>query len=342
MSDAHQSIGTTQPSGGVVRSRRLRRIRHWLFWFAAMLLLSFVFINVLAYRHVHAFTHYSLTAASPPKPESLTFSHKLSIAIRGVPVPRPRNTLTPMHVGLPYESLTIPHSDESLDAWFVDHAHAKGTMILGPGYMMAKDGLMQELRGANAIGFAVLAIDFRGAGGSPGNTVTLGVHEGHDYAVAIAYARSRWPRRPIVAYGFSMGAAAALKAIAAHDARVDGLILDAPFDRMSQTIANRLCVMNAPSWPATDLMLFWGSQQLNINAFSHNPMDDALAVTAPTLVLHANLDPRATPEMVRNVVANLRKVMCETWTIRDHTPLARVDRGRWQQQVNAWWNANAP
>jgi len=69
-------------------------------------------------------------------------------------------------------------------------------------------------------GFDVVTYDARGHGGSPGES-TLGDHERHDVAAAVAKARERTP--DVVLVGASMGAIAALR-YAAGDPRLSGVV----------------------------------------------------------------------------------------------------------------------
>lgn len=133
------------------------------------------------------------------------FGRKVRLGLSGVPVPRPANVRTPADVGLPFDTVAVPVGDEELEGWHVPHPTPKGVVVMGPGYLSAKDSLLPEAKGFHDLGYAVLLIDFRGAGGSPRADVTLGVREGEDtaavrfarrrYAKVVAYA-SQWGRRP--------------------------------------------------------------------------------------------------------------------------------------------------
>jgi alpha-beta hydrolase superfamily lysophospholipase len=69
-------------------------------------------------------------------------------------------------------------------------------------------------------GYDVVTYDARGHGGSPGES-TLGDHEQHDVAAAVALARQR--TEPVVLVGASMGAIAALR-YASTDAGLAGVV----------------------------------------------------------------------------------------------------------------------
>src|SRR5262249_17867612 len=143
------------------------------------------------------------------------------------------------------------------------------------------------------LGFTALPIDFRGSGGSDGNTTTLGYQEARDVAAAVRYAQSRGLPAPLILYGQSMGAAAVFRSIPALGVEPDGVILESVFARMLGTVRNRFDLMGAPSFPAAELLVFWGGAQAGFSGFEHNPEEYATACTCPALVLHGAHDRRA-------------------------------------------------
>ncbi|MCG9894988.1 MAG: lysophospholipase, partial [Fimbriimonadaceae bacterium] len=75
-------------------------------------------------------------------------------------------------------------------------------------------------------GWACLFVDLRGQGSSGKAPVSFGDRERRDAAVAARWARSQAPDVPVVLVGSSMGAAAAVLAVADEPGLADGLILD--------------------------------------------------------------------------------------------------------------------
>ncbi|NOK62221.1 MAG: alpha/beta fold hydrolase [Chloroflexi bacterium AL-W] len=73
-------------------------------------------------------------------------------------------------------------------------------------------------------------------------------------------------------YGVSMGSSAILRAVALHDLDPDVLILEGVFDRLTTTTRHRFAAFGVPVFPATELLLFWGSVQMGYNGFRHNPV----------------------------------------------------------------------
>jgi len=63
--------------------------------------------------------------------------------------------------------------------------------------------------------------------------------------------------------------------------------------------------VHLPSWPAAQLVVFWGSVQLGYNGFRHNPVDYASSITCPILVMHGERDPWITSGETQALVARI-------------------------------------
>jgi hypothetical protein len=63
--------------------------------------------------------------------------------------------------------------------------------------------------------------------------------------------------------------------------------------------------MRVPTFPASELLLFWGGVQLGANAFAHNPADYAPDVTCPTLLLRGAEDARVAAEEIDAIYERL-------------------------------------
>jgi fermentation-respiration switch protein FrsA (DUF1100 family) len=150
---------------------------------------------------------------------------------------------------------------------------------------------LTEARTFHELGCDALLVDFRGSGGSEGDVTTLGVRESADVAAACGLARRLAPDRPLVLYGQSMGSVAILRAIALDGIAPAGIIIECPFDSLLTTTRHRFTSMGLPSFPAADLMVFWGGVQHGMNGFAHNPVEYAARVACPALVLHGEQDP---------------------------------------------------
>lgn len=98
-----------------------------------------------------------------------------------------------------------------------------------------------------------------------------------------------------------MGAAAILRAVSQGSIAPDGVILEAVFDTMLNTVRNRFAAMRVPSFPSAQLLVLWGGWKWRFNGFRHNPVDYVTALPCPALFLHGTEDPRATLAEARRV-----------------------------------------
>jgi alpha-beta hydrolase superfamily lysophospholipase len=184
------------------------------------------------------------------------------------------------------------------------------------------------------MGYAPFLVDFRGSGGSSGYKTSIGFAEADDVASAVEYVRVSSSHQPIILYGQSMGGVAILRAIYAHNIQADALILEAVFDRLLSTVQNRFAAMGLPSFPAAQLLVFWGGVQSGYFGFKHNPVEYATRVQCPTLMLHGTDDPRATLAEGRAVFQNLRGIkQFEAFAGVGHESYLAVQPDQWKRTV---------
>jgi alpha-beta hydrolase superfamily lysophospholipase len=156
----------------------------------------------------------------------------------------------------------------------------------------------------------------------------------------VDYARRTWPGRRIFLYGVSMGSVAVLRAVAANDVEADALILESPFDRLLSAVGNRFASMGLPPFPASELLVFWGSVQQGFNGFEHNPADYAREVESPTLLMRGEHDPRVAPWEITNIMSNLPgRKEAVTFPGSSHELLSAASPDLWKERVGRFLSA---
>jgi alpha-beta hydrolase superfamily lysophospholipase len=319
---------------------RWRRLLGWIRrhpWRAAALTLviCFALLNFLAYQHARAMLTFNAVAVRTQPPQSLSFGQKIKVLVCGVAIPRPTNAGSPKDLGLSSEGLRIATNDGlSLEGWLLVPPKPRGTVVLFHGYAGCRSGLLEQGCAFYKMGFAALLVDFRGSGGSDGCATTLGYHEAHDVAAAVRQVRTLGLPRPLVLYGQSMGGAAVLRSIAALGVRPDAVILESVFDRLLGSVRNRFALMGVPSFPAAEMLVFWGGVQVGFSGFDHNPVEYARSCDCAALVLHGADDRHATLEEGRAVYENLTgsKEMV-VFAGAGHTSLLAANREQWTAAV---------
>ena len=292
-------------------SNRCRSAAQWVRthrWRAAFIAIvsGFALLNAWAFRHAWAMTHFSSGGELTIRPEKMSALSRVRVLFAGVNVPRPEKDKTPADIGLAFETHRVPVPDGvELEVWHVPHSDSRAFVVMCHGYAGSKSELLPEAKAFYDFGCALLLVDFRGSGGSTGNTTTLGHFEAADVASTTELARQLAGDKPIVLYGGSMGAVAILRAIAREAVRPSGIVIECPFDRLLTTVENRFTTMNLPSFPCAELLVFWGGIQHGMNGFAHNPSEYAASVTCPVLLMHGAEDKRVSVAEVETIYAGL-------------------------------------
>lgn len=263
-------------------------MRRW--WWMA-LIVALALLNLSAGWHAYRLTHFSDGARRTRGPDQLTPLQRVAVLLSGVEMPRPQNG--PVPPGYRVETVA-----GRLEVWV---AQSDGpTVLMFPGHAVAKSVLLPEAQLWREWGWRPVLVDFRGCGGSAGDTTTLGWHEAEDVAVV-----AEWAGRPAILHGQSMGAAAILRAVATRNVPARGLVLESVFDRLLQTVSRRYHAMGLPAFPFARLLLFWGGVQHGFNPLRHNPVEYAKQVKLPALMLGGQSDAWVAPDEIREVAANM-------------------------------------
>ncbi len=170
--------------------------------------------------------------------------------------PDPNAGKTPAtYAGMPYSQIAFSSMDGiPLKGWFVPATpRPRGTIVLCHGLNRSRVEMLPMARFAHALEFDSVLFDFRHEGESGGKITTLGYQERHDVEGAVRYALVRLKApRPIVAWGVSMGAAAALMA-AAETPDISAVISDSAWTTFHELIAHHARLfLHLPSFPVAD------------------------------------------------------------------------------------------
>jgi dipeptidyl aminopeptidase/acylaminoacyl peptidase len=319
-----------------------RKLKRALGIVAALVVLGAIALNLLAYRHAHAMMHFAPGGAKTEQAEALTAIGKLEVLLCGVNLPRPETTIPATILGPKAETIAIDgEHGVKLGAWYCPAEPSRPLVILFHGYGADKSATVPEARAFLAMNFPVLLVDFRGSGDSSESFTTIGFEEAEDVAAAVRYARGRFPASKVILYGQSMGASAVLRSVQSCGVQPDGIIVEAVFDRMLNTVRHRFEAMHVPSFPCAELLVFWGGHQFGFDAFAHNPVDYAASVPCPILFFHGSADPRARVSEARRVYEAIpgAKTFHEFAALR-HEPAVKRFPGEWTGAVSQFLRTN--
>lgn len=272
-----------------------------------------------------------------------TLTHFKSPGQFGLGLTRPISSNLPSNIGLEYTAHRIPISrTEWLETWSIPvaNSNSKGTVVLFPGNRGSKaKQLLPPAQVFHALGYDTLLVDFRGVGGSSGNTSTLGMREAEDVALSVNYAQKSIVKRPVILYGISMGTSAILKAVSDGKVTPDAIILELPFARLVDAVGSRVRATAIPTFPMAELTVLWGSIQHQFNGFVHNPIDYARQIKCPTLIIHGKLDKWTTESEIDRIYQNLHGTkQLSIFPNAGHDLLVTVDRDRWTQDIKMFLN----
>ncbi len=200
----------------------------------------------------------------------------------------------------PLEELRIKTSDgEVLGAWFRDGRDDSPSVLLLHGNGGSRRGSLGRAGPFASRGCAVLLVSLRAHGDSSGNYHDVGFSARRDVWAAVDFLTARRPGRSVVLMGTSMGAAAAIFAAAELGHRVQGYILESPYQDLKVAAWNRTEV-NLP--PVLSHVAYLGLRIVGPLFLPH--LDEISPLKAiggipddvPVLILAGDADRLARPE----------------------------------------------
>lgn len=135
---------------------------------------------------------------------------------------------TPAAAGITFTELRIPTADgETLHGWWMPHPEPRAQVIYWHGNGGNLSLWLDVLVDLRRRGFSVMAVDYRGYGGSTGRPNERGVYRDADAVTAYFTDHLQQPGVPVLGWGRSLGCAVASYAAAKRPP--DALVLESPF-----------------------------------------------------------------------------------------------------------------
>ena len=214
-----------------------------------------------------------------------------------------RAELAPAYPGLETHRLTTKDG-QKIGAWLLRQYNAGVSILLLHGNGGSRTSSWSLGQSLFEVGHTVLLITFRAHGDSTGIVNDIGYGGRFDVLAAVEFLEHRWPGRPIVIYGFSLGAAAAAFASGELGTRVAGYLLDAPYPDLTTSLQHRLKIYLPPP---LDRIAWWGMMAVSPFILPHiDQIAPAQAVAGipegiPVVVMTGEADQRAPPKDVLRV-----------------------------------------
>lgn len=185
----------------------------------------------------------------------------------------PNDGKTPQSYGMEFHPVEFRSSDRILlKGWYIPAGGAaRGTIIYCHGHNRTRVEMLPMATFAHSLGYDGLLFDLRHQGESKGAISSVGYWERLDAEGAMRYALTEEKAvRPVVLWGVSMGAAAALLA-AADSPDAAAVISDSTFLNFTDVVRHHYYLFRSfvrwfpplPSFPIADEVIHWSAWRAN-------------------------------------------------------------------------------
>ncbi|MBO0981596.1 alpha/beta fold hydrolase [Microbacterium sp. SD291] len=256
---------------------------------------------------------------------------------------------SPAAAGLDVLGVSINTPAGPAPAWLVEGKESSATWALHiHGMGSSRRGTLRGVQVTIELGYPSLVVSFRNDGEGPRTGTgrsTLGYSEADDVEAAVEYAVEHGAER-IVLFGWSMGAAIALRAAdrMRSSGVIAGLVLDSPVLSWIEVIKAN-CVRSglpvvvghlATPWWTIDPLARMAGLQGGIALREMDWIDRAGELSVPTLILHGSRDDSA-PIRVSDALRDRRPDLVEMVSFdAGHTLAWNSDPKRWRAAVSSW------
>lgn len=228
----------------------------------------------------------------------------------------PLDGKTPASYGMEFHDVEFKSSDGiDLKGWYAPVGQAKGTIIYAHGLNRTRVEMLPMAEFGHKLGYNALLFDLRHQGASGGKVTTLGYQERLDVEAAAKYAlEQEHASQPVIAWGVSMGAAAALEA-AADSPQIAAVISDSTFLSYNDVVYHHYYLFRRiarsrgawwfpplPAFPIVNEVMFLATRR---GQFDADDFDLEKAVTKigsrPILFVGVQGDERMPPDIARRL-----------------------------------------
>jgi alpha-beta hydrolase superfamily lysophospholipase len=182
-----------------------------------------------------------------------------------------------------------------LAGWYGEGRTGRGaaTIVVCHGWAADKRDMLDLTKALRASGFDVLLFDLHGWGESNRGPVTFGDRETGDILGAVRFLKEQRPGKAhrIGLIGFSMGAAAAIRATA-QSSDIDAVVADASYARLDVQLGRFFRRFAGPLWPVVYVPARWFGERLTGTAIGTiSPLQAIGRMTPrPVLIIHGTRD----------------------------------------------------
>ena len=144
------------------------KLKRGLVVLALVVVAGALYLNVLAYRHAYAMTHFRPGTDRAGEPEKPTRLQKIEVLFSGLSLPRPQSKLMATNLGPECRSVMIASTHGvRLGAWSCPGTSTRSLVILFHGYGGEKTGMLRQAKAFLEMGCSVLLVQTPAAGQRP-------------------------------------------------------------------------------------------------------------------------------------------------------------------------------
>jgi alpha-beta hydrolase superfamily lysophospholipase len=244
------------------------------------------------------------------------------------------------------ESFRLSTSDgEDLGAWYVDGKPEAPVVLLLHGHGGTRTHCLQRGEIAASSGCSALMITLRAHGDSSGDFDDIGYSARHDVVSAVDWIEKNHPNRPVIIWGQSMGAAAAVFAAQELGERAKGYILECPYQDLRTAVRNRTEYFLPPG---LDRLAYTGLLTVSPLVIPNNDKINVVEAigevppSTPILILAGSCDRRARPEEARTLYEHVQSHgQLKIFEGADHMQLMRTDPAGYREAVSEFFRLAA-
>jgi pimeloyl-ACP methyl ester carboxylesterase len=186
---------------------------------------------------------------------------------------------------------------EELGAWSIAGQPDRPVVLLLHGYRGCRRDCLAQAELLAEVGCPSLLISLRAHGDSTGEFNDVGYSAQRDVIAAVGWLEDRYPGRPIIIWGQSMGAAAAVFAARSLGERVQGYILECLYKDLRTAVRNRLAIylpLGLSSVAYAGMAVVTPLVLADVDSISPLEAAPAIPASVPVLVMAGSADRRAT------------------------------------------------
>ena len=222
------------------------------------------------------------------------------------------------------------------------YKNAEATVLLCHGFMCDKfdAGILRSLFPRGKFNF--MTFDFRAHGDcSDGQCCTLGRDEKYDVVAAARFLKGHaaLAGKPLIAYGFSMGAVAAIEAQAKDGSLFDAMILDCPFESTENVLKRSLDNIKFSffgyefSLPGRSLLqryafhpyvqsmvkivlktvAHWDPKNIDVTAYPISPVESVKKISVPVFYILCKHDEKVSVEAIKSLYQSTTSSYKQLW-----------------------------